>query len=114
MPQAVDACPFCARIAAGEIVIAGAAAAVIPDAFPEHPGHVLVVPRACQPDLFALPPGVLAEIWALTGMAQARLRDAHPTAGVQVRINIGPAAGQTIAHAHVHVLGCPTPVGPRQ
>jgi diadenosine tetraphosphate (Ap4A) HIT family hydrolase len=109
-----DVCPFCARIAAGDIIVAGTAAAVIPDAFPEHPGHVLVVPHACRPDLFALPPAVLAEIWSLTGIAQGRIRGAYPADGVQVRVNVGAAAGQTVEHAHVHVLGRPTTVGPRE
>lgn len=114
MVDAVDGCPFCVRIAAGDVVIAGAAAAVIRDAFPEHPGHVLVVPYACRSDLFALPSTVLAEIWSLTGIAQARIRDAYPADGVQVRVNVGSAAGQTVEHAHVHVLGRPTPVIPHE
>jgi len=104
-----DQCPFCRRIAAGETVLEGTHAAAIPDANPEHPGHVLVVPRRCEADLFALPPAVLAEIWLLVGQAQASLRARFPADGVRVRVNVGAAAGQSVDHAHVHVLGRPHP-----
>lgn len=88
-------------------MIEGVEAAAIRDAHPEHPKHTLVVPKVCEPDLFALPRLTLDEIWSLVEQVQAGVRRAFPEDGVRIRVNIGAPAGQTVAHAHVHVLGHP-------
>ena len=81
----------------------GTAVALL-DGFPVSPGHTLVVPRRHQGSLFDLPPEEQEDIWALVGLVRERLRFEHQVDGFNVGLNDGPAAGQTVLHAHVHVI----------
>lgn len=94
-------CPFCARVAESG---SSAAAVAFPDAFPVSIGHTLVVPRSHEPDLFALAPSELDAVWALVASARAQLLETHSPDGFNIGVNAGEAAGQTVAHAHVHVI----------
>lgn len=97
-------CPFCERLRAGESVLEGELAVAIADAYPVSPGHTLVVPRRHVEDFFALTDDEWAAVWALAGQVHRQLvRDRSP-AGCNVGINIGRAAGQTVDHAHLHVI----------
>jgi histidine triad (HIT) family protein len=76
------------------------------DINPQAPTHVLVIPKDHYPDLAALAAadeGLLDEVAAQAHqVAQAQgLADR----GYRVVFNTGPEAGQTVAHAHAHVLG---------
>lgn len=97
-------CPFCARIAAGEIVLAADRAVALADAYPVAPGHTLVVPRACVADLFELPPEDRRAVWDLVDEVVAHLRQRLAPDGFNVGVNVGAAAGQTVTHSHVHVV----------
>lgn len=97
-------CPFCARIAAGTTMLAAEHAAVVADAFPVSPGHALVVPRRHVASYFELDAGEQAAIWALVSDVQRHLEHERHPAGYNIGINVGAAAGQTVAHAHVHVI----------
>jgi histidine triad (HIT) family protein len=100
-------CLFC-RIIAGEIpstmVTETETVVAFRDIAPEAPTHVLVVPRehlADVSDVAAASPQLLADMIAV---AQ---RVADDECGGQFRLvfNVGPQAGQTVFHAHAHVLG---------
>lgn len=97
-------CPFCQRVAAGPLLAANKAAAAFDDAFPLNPGHTLVVPRRHVADLFELPRAVQAEMWDLVSEVRDLLRERHNPAGFNVGVNVGAAAGQTVEHAHVHLV----------
>lgn len=100
-------CIFC-KIANGEIptdlVYEDDLVAAFNDLNPQAPVHVLVVPKAHYTDLIDDVPGE-----TLAAMAHAvevvvektGIRDA----GFRVIMNTGDAAGQTVKHLHMHVLG---------
>ncbi|HET9187996.1 MAG TPA: histidine triad nucleotide-binding protein [Acidothermaceae bacterium] len=101
-------CLFC-RIVAGEIpatlVRESERTVAFRDIAPQAPTHVLVVPKDHYPDVAALSaqPALLAE---LVGQAHAVAADEGLTdRGYRLVFNTGPDAGQTVFHAHVHVLG---------
>lgn len=74
------------------------------DAFPVSPGHALIVSRRHVAGLFELSPEEQAGLWSLLGPTRdALLRDHVPTA-FNVGVNVGAAAGQTVAHVHVHLI----------
>ncbi len=98
------ACPFCDRIAAGDVVAGNALAVAFPDAFPLTPGHTLVVPRRHEPDFLALTPEEQRDILALAAGVAARLARERGPDGYNLGVNVGAAAGQTVAHAHLHVI----------
>ena len=74
------------------------------DINPQAPTHVLVIPRRHVENLGALAeyPEELADVVAL-GASVAE--EAGLEAGFRMVANAGELAGQTVFHAHLHVLG---------
>ena len=97
-------CVFCDRLSAGNLVAENDLAAAFPDAFPLNPGHCLIVPRRHEPDFLALTAVEQAAVWALVQAVRRHTETIGVPDGYNVGINVGEAAGQTIAHAHLHVI----------
>jgi diadenosine tetraphosphate (Ap4A) HIT family hydrolase len=97
-------CPFCKRIALGEYSMSSKLAVAFEDAFPVTPGHMLVIPRRHEPDFFALSQEEQAAVLELARSVQAGLRGSDGDGGLNIGLNIGAAAGQTVWHAHLHVI----------
>jgi len=101
-------CLFC-RIVTGEIpadlVHRTETTVAFRDIDPQAPTHVLVIPRSHHRDAAALAtaePGVLVDLVAAAA-AVAEQEELHD--GYRLVLNTGPAAQQTVFHAHLHVLG---------
>jgi len=103
-PPSMTDCPFCSRIASDPSLQQGGAVVAIPDGFPLNPGHTLVVPRRHVADLFALSPEEQADVWRLVAIVRERLLAEHRPDGFNIGLNMGEAGGQTVGHAHVHVI----------
>jgi diadenosine tetraphosphate (Ap4A) HIT family hydrolase len=97
----MENCPFCDRVATDHVATASALAMAFPDAYPVAEGHLLVVPHRHVEDLFALAEDEWHGLWALVREVQAQ---APPADGWNLGVNAGTAAGQTVAHAHVHLI----------
>lgn len=101
-------CLFC-RISAGEIpadvVHRSEAVVAFRDIEPQAPVHVLLVPRAHHENAAALAqaaPEVMAElVAAAAALADAAGLDGH----YRLVLNTGADAGQSVFHAHLHLLG---------
>ncbi|HXH78348.1 histidine triad nucleotide-binding protein [Nocardioides sp.] len=107
-PERPDDCLFC-RIVAGdvpaEIVLAGETTVAFRDLNPQAPTHVLVIPRSHYEnaaDLASHDSSGLADMF--TTAAQVAEREGL-TGGYRTVFNTGAGAGQTVFHAHLHVLG---------
>jgi diadenosine tetraphosphate (Ap4A) HIT family hydrolase len=98
------ACVFCDRLAAGGLVAENDLAAAFPDGFPLSPGHCLAVPRRHEENFLALSPEEQAAVWALVPAVCGRIDGERRPDGYNIGVNVGEAAGQTIGHAHVHVI----------
>lgn len=96
-------CPFCG-VEPERVVAETRDAIAIRDRHPLARGHTLVLPKAHGASLFAHPPRVQAQIWALVSDVRAALETELAPHGFNVGVNDGSAAGQTVAHAHVHVI----------
>ena len=102
-------CLFC-KIVAGEVpaqrVAETARTLAFRDINPQAPTHVLVIPKDHYRDLAALAAaddGLLDEV---AGLAYKIAEDEGVSeTGYRVVFNTGPQAGQTVFHAHVHLLG---------
>jgi diadenosine tetraphosphate (Ap4A) HIT family hydrolase len=79
-------------------------AAAFPDAFPLNDGHCLIVPRRHEADFFALTAEEQAAVWALLSEVRRHIEADGMPDGYNVGINVGEAAGQTVAHAHLHLI----------
>jgi diadenosine tetraphosphate (Ap4A) HIT family hydrolase len=97
-------CVFCDRLNRGNLVTANELAAAFPDAFPLNDGHCLIVPRRHEADFFALTAEEQAAIWALVPVVRRHVEQTSAPDGYNVGINVGEAAGQTVAHAHLHLI----------
>ncbi len=101
-------CVFC-RIAAGEIpatlVYSDDAVVAFHDLAPQAPIHLLVVPRRHIASLAASLPEDALLLGRLLSVAS---RLAHQNAiadGFRLVVNTGAAAGQSVFHLHLHLLG---------
>lgn len=97
-------CPFCRRIAASAVVTGNDLAVALADGFPVSPGHMLVVPRRHVADFFLLTAEEQAAVWSLLEPVRRHIEKNHSPDGYNLGINIGAAAGQTVDHAHLHVI----------
>lgn len=96
-------CPFC-EPEADRVWFENDLGIVLWDAFPVTQGHVLVVPRRHVARIAELSENEQAALWALVMKARTRLDDdLHPD-GFNIGVNDGRAAGQTVMHAHIHVI----------
>ena len=96
-------CLFCD--VPGESVVAESLHAVaVLDRYPVAPGHTLVIPKAHTETLFAESAEVQADVWRLVASVRDELKSRRKPDGFNVGLNDGPAAGQTVEHAHVHVI----------
>lgn len=107
-PQAAD-CLFC-KIVTGDVpatVIRETGTTVaFRDINPQAPSHVLVIPKEHHPDAAALAaaaPALAADVLREAGEVAAE--DGLTGTGYRVVFNTGAGAGQTVFHAHAHVLG---------
>jgi len=92
-------CPFCDAIGIASPVLSNRLAVAFLDSYPVTPGHLLVIPRRhatwrCVSNEERDAMLSLVGERCLTGSAD----------GYNVGVNMGSAAGQTIEHAHVHVI----------
>jgi diadenosine tetraphosphate (Ap4A) HIT family hydrolase len=99
-------CPLCRRIASGEVLRRSPddLAVAFRDAFPLAEGHTLVVPRRHEPDLLGLTREESAALWALAMDLAAEVKAGFGAGGLTLGVNAGEAAGQTVAHVHVHIV----------
>ena len=97
-------CPFCSRIARGEIIAANDLAVAMYDGYPVSPGHTLIVPCRHIADFLAMTQDEQLAVWALVTPARKNIERDHSPDGYNIGVNIGAAGGQTIAHAHLHII----------
>ena len=102
-PTARAGCPFCDALEDSVIAESRHAVAVL-DGYPVSEGHTLVIPKAHSRSLFAASPEVQADVWRLVAMVRDELQSRLNPDGFNVGLNDGRAAGQTVEHAHVHVI----------
>ena len=87
------------------IVHRGTRGFAILNAFPYASGHLLVLPYRQVGDLCDLTAEETKELWAIVTAATIAVRSAFSPEGVNIGINMGRAAGGSLAeHLHVHVV----------
>ena len=79
-------------------------AVAVLDGFPVSEGHSLVIPKRHFEALFELPEAELLQVWTLVAEVRQLLKTKHNPDGFNIGVNEGRAAGQTISHAHIHVI----------
>jgi len=101
--SSLSMCPFCTLLA-GRPLFRNDAAVVVRDAYPVTPGHTLVMPVRHVTSFFDASPSERDAMLALLDVAKKQLQAEFDPAGYNIGINDGAAAGQTIAHLHMHLI----------
>jgi histidine triad (HIT) family protein len=100
-------CLFC-KIVAGElpatIVAEDERTIAFMDISPATRGHMLVIPRAHAPDLFAIDPEDLQAIVLAAQRLATRALDKLGAEGVNLLNSNGRPAWQSVFHFHMHVI----------
>ncbi|HEY1330583.1 MAG TPA: histidine triad nucleotide-binding protein [Actinomycetota bacterium] len=109
MSATYSECPFCrivAREAPAQIVHSSDHVVAFRDAHPRAPTHILIVPKQHIESAAELGPehaDMLADLFVTAGhLARAERID---RTGWRLVTNVGTAAGQSVHHLHVHLLG---------
>jgi diadenosine tetraphosphate (Ap4A) HIT family hydrolase len=102
-PASDAPCSFCATRERGTLMASDHALAVA-DAYPLTEGHTLVMPRRHVPSVFDLEDAALRDLWQLVGRVRDHLLERYAPDAFTIGVNDGEAAGQTVSHAHVHVI----------
>jgi ATP adenylyltransferase len=95
--------PFCA-VARSRVVAECEVAIAIRDAFPVTDGHTLVVPRVHVKSIYDLNGHDQTAIWVFLAEVRVALKNELGIDALNIGINEGGPAGQTIDHAHVHLI----------
>ena len=104
-----EECPFCevaglqsgwTRKTSGSTI--GRSAAAFPDNYPVAPGHTLVVPRRHVTSILHLDEDEMGDLWSMVNLVADQLKGS--CSGMNIGTNVGAAGGQTVEHAHVHVI----------
>lgn len=99
-------CAFCAELESqGNILSEHGTVAALLDEYPVSEGHTLVIPKRHTEDILDLTSAESHDAWHLVKTIIDRLRRGDESIrGFNIGGNIGTVAGQTIPHAHIHVI----------
>ncbi|MFT7158014.1 MAG: diadenosine tetraphosphate (Ap4A) HIT family hydrolase [Parvicella sp.] len=93
-------CPFCECNSIIDRVLVFAR----DDKFPVSEGHCLIVPKRHVETWFDMSKEEQAEAFELVDQVKVLLDDKYAPDGYNIGMNCGESAGQTIPHAHIHVI----------
>jgi diadenosine tetraphosphate (Ap4A) HIT family hydrolase len=99
----MDSCPFCS-VGPDRVVLANETAIAFPDRYPLSESHTLVTPRQHVATIYELSGEEQGQLWSLVAEVRKKLIEKFQPDGFNIGFNDGLAAGQTVVHAHVHVV----------
>jgi len=74
------------------------------DSYPASPGHTVVIPRRHVSSFFDLTPEEAAACMDLIKEERKLIDEEFNPDGYNIGVNVGPAAGQSIRHVHIHII----------
>jgi diadenosine tetraphosphate (Ap4A) HIT family hydrolase len=74
------------------------------DTYPASPGHSVVIPKRHVASFFDLTPEEVNACMELIREERKLLDQEFSPDGYNIGVNIGPAAGQSIFHVHIHII----------
>ena len=100
-----NACLFCALQHTPQVVRENATCYAIRDKYAVTEGHLLIIPKRHAEDYFSLTQAEKRDADALLRELRDELASADASiSGFNVGVNCGEDAGQTIFHAHIHLI----------
>ena len=100
-----EGCVFCELAGSGRVLLENELAICIADAYPVAKGHSLVIPRRHVSDGLELHQPEWNAMVDLLKKRREQLRASDASiSGLNVGLNVGESAGQTVFHAHWHLI----------
>lgn len=100
-------CLFC-KIVSGEVpsarVYEDEHSVAFLDIQPNNPGHTLLVPKAHARNILDMDTAAICTLIPALKKLSHAIKNAVYADGLNVAMNIEPAAGQIIFHAHIHII----------
>ncbi len=104
-PIDLPPCRFCPQRVQPDIVAEVDAVCAILDAHPVSAGHHLIIPKRHCADWFSTTEKERRDADALIMLLKRRIMETDPSVtGFNIGVNCGAAAGQTVFHAHLHLI----------
>ena len=97
-------CPFCNLSENVELISETATAVAFFDSFPVNQGHTLIIPKRHIASYFDLTIHEQRALWLLVNRCKTILEKRFNPNGLNVGINVGEDAGQSILHVHIHLI----------
>ena len=97
-------CPFCLNNLTSEIILENNFSYAIYDKFPVSKGHILIIPKQHNSNYFDLSLEEQKECLILLNNAKKIIDKEFKPDGYNIGINVNKDAGQTIWHAHIHLI----------
>lgn len=91
-------------VPADRIIMESSNCMALYDNLPQSRGHALVIPNWSVFSLFELHGEVRAELWHLVRLVREVLKTRFNPDGFIIGVSDGQVAGQTVHHAHVHII----------
>lgn len=105
MTGATSNCPFCLPGVESNIIERLGSVIAIKDKYPVTKGHVLVLPVRHTPNYFSMNSEEKNDTDKLIRILYNKIKISDSTVtGFNIGTNCGKSAGQSIMHAHVHLI----------
>lgn len=98
-------CKFVSREIPADIVFEDEHVLAFRDINPQAPTHVLIIPKEHTRDASTVEAGDGPMLAAITNAARTIAEQHGLSGGYRLVANVGPDAGQSVFHLHVHMLG---------
>lgn len=103
--QGKEGCIFCSPDIQSRTVATNGSVFAIEDKYPVTPGHLLIIPYRHTEDYFSMTQEEKQDAEELLGVLRSKvLEEDKSVAGFNVGMNCGESAGQTVMHAHIHLI----------
>lgn len=100
----IEASPFFSDGEERNLIVESATVFAFYDKFPVSEGHALVVPKRLVSNYFDLTQREQIACWLVVNRVKKILQLKFNPAGFNVGINVENASGQTVPHAHIHII----------
>ena len=98
-------CLFCRWIRASKAVETLGTVTAFEDGYPVTKGHLLIVPLRHIADGFSMTAQEIRDSEVLIRTLSEKISKSDPSVtGFNIGMNIGESAGQTVFHAHIHLI----------
>ncbi len=98
-------CVFCDLINGHRVVVEHGTVCAVRDKFPVTEGHHLVITKRHVHDFFAMSRAERNDAESLLFILKKKIMKNDPCVeGFNVGMNCGEVAGQTVMHAHIHLI----------